>query len=84
MKIVILGAGNMGGAIAKGLVRSGIAAADVTLTRTQPSTVLADWAERLVAVCEAHVGDAHTDTGTNPHASLYPGCYSVHWSGYGA
>ena len=38
MKIVLLGAGNMGGAIAKGLVRSGIAAADVTLTRTQPGT----------------------------------------------
>ena len=31
-------------------------------TRTQPSAVLADWAERLVAVCEAHVADAHTDT----------------------
>jgi len=31
-------------------------------TRTQSSAVLADWAERLVAVCEAHVGDAHTDT----------------------
>lgn len=36
MKIAILGSGNMGGAIAKGLVRSGLAAADITLTRTQP------------------------------------------------
>ena len=36
MKIAILGAGNMGGAIAKGLVRSGLSAADITLTRTQP------------------------------------------------
>ncbi len=38
MKIAILGAGNMGGAIAKGLVRSGLSAADITLTRTQPET----------------------------------------------
>ena len=32
-------------------------------TRTQQSAVLADWAERLVGVCEAHVADAHADTG---------------------
>ena len=38
MKIAILGAGNMGGAIAKGLVRSGVAAGDILLTRTQPET----------------------------------------------
>ncbi len=38
MKIAILGAGNMGGAIAKGLVRSGLAPADVALARTSPGT----------------------------------------------
>lgn len=38
MKIAILGAGNMGGAIAKGLVRSAIPAADIALTRSRPGT----------------------------------------------
>ncbi len=38
MKIVILGAGNMGGAIAKGLVRAGVPAADVVLTRASAGT----------------------------------------------
>ncbi len=38
MKIAILGAGNMGGAIAKGLVRSGLSPADIVLTRARPGT----------------------------------------------
>lgn len=38
MKIVILGAGNMGGAIAKGLVRSDVPPTDITLTRSRPGT----------------------------------------------
>ena len=38
MRLAILGAGNMGGAIAKGLVRSGVPAGNIVLTRSQPGT----------------------------------------------
>ena len=62
MKIAILGAGNMGGAIAKGLVRSGLNAADITLTRTQPEVPedlaalgLAVTTDNTEAVAEAEV-----------------------------
>lgn len=40
MKIAIIGAGNMGGALARGLVRAGtVAAADITVTARHPSTL---------------------------------------------
>ncbi len=38
MKIAILGVGNMGGALAKGFLHSGIAPADIVLSRVRPGT----------------------------------------------
>lgn len=51
MKITILGAGNLGGALARGFVRSGkVAPADITLTASRDSTLAAYRAEGFVTM----------------------------------